>query len=98
MYPSDYLLEFNRIFAFWQRKPQSDLLHHCNLGSQYACHDYQSRLSQYGMIASMSRKGDCWDNAPTVRFFRILKTEWLDELSFTSRSVARMELIDYIAY
>lgn len=84
--------------AFWQRKPLPGLLHHSDRGSQYACHDYQKRLDQYGMIASMSRKGNCWDNAPTERFFRSLKTEWLDGLRFTSRASARMEIVDYIAF
>ena len=84
--------------AYWRRKPESGLLHHSDRGSQYACHDYRNRLDQYGMIASMSRKGDCWDNAPTERFFRSLKTERLDGLSFASRASARVEIVDYIAY
>jgi transposase InsO family protein len=71
--------------AYWRRKPESGLLHHSDRGSQYACHDYRKRLDQYGMVASMSRKGNCWDNAPTERFFRSLKSErlsdyrWADE-------------------
>jgi putative transposase len=56
--------------AYWRRKPPSGLLHHSDRVSQYACHDYQKRLNQYGMVASMSRKGNCWDNAPTERFFQ----------------------------
>ena len=54
--------------AYWRRKPPSGLLHHSDRGSQYACHDYQKQLNQYGMVASMSRKGNCWDNAPTNGF------------------------------
>jgi putative transposase len=84
--------------AYWRRKPVPGLLHHSDRGSQYACPDYRNRLDQYGMIASMSRKGDCWDNAPTERFFRSLKTERLDGLQFASRASARMEIVDYIAY
>jgi len=84
--------------AYWRRKPVPGLLHHSDQGSQYACHDYRNRLDQYGMIASMSRKGDCWDNAPTERFFRSLKTERLDGLRFASRASARVEIVDYIAY
>jgi transposase InsO family protein len=84
--------------AFWRRKPLSGLLHHSDRGSQYACHDYQKRLKQYDMIPSMSRKGNCWDNAPTERFFRSLKTERLDGLRFSTRESARMEIIDYITY
>lgn len=84
--------------AFWRRKPLPGLLHHSDRGSQYACHDYQKRLKQYDMAPSMSRKGNCWDNAPTERFFRSLKTERLDGLSFSTRESARMEIIDYITY
>jgi transposase InsO family protein len=84
--------------AYWRRKPESELLHHSDRGSQYACHDYQKRLKSHGMIPSMSRKGDCWDNAPTERFFRSLKTERLDGIRFTTRASARMEIVDYIAY
>lgn len=84
--------------AYWRRKPLPGLLHHSDRGSQYACHDYQNRLGDYGMIASMSRKGDCWDNAPTERFFRSLKTEWLDGIRFPSRASARLEIVDYITY
>lgn len=84
--------------AYWRRKPLPGLLHHSDRGSQYACHDYRNRLSHYGMVASMSRKGDCWDNAPTERFFRSLKTEWLDGIRFASRASARMEIVDYITF
>ena len=84
--------------AYWRRKPEPGLLHHSDRGSQYACHDYQNRLSRYGMIASMSRKGNCWDNAVVERFFRSLKTERLDGLRFSTRASARLELIDYITY
>ena len=84
--------------AYWRRKPLPGLLHHSDRGSQYACHDYQNRLGQYAMIPSMSRKGDCWDNAPTERFFRSLKTERLDGIRFPSRASARLEIVDYITY
>ena len=84
--------------AYWRRKPEPGLLHHSDRGSQYACHDYRNRLSQYGMITSMSRKGDCWDNAVVERFFRSLKTERLDGLRFSNRASARLEIVDYITY
>ena len=79
--------------AYWRRKPLPGLLHHSDRGSQYACHSYQKRLKSYRMIPSMSRKGDCWDNAPTERFFRSLKTERLDDIRFTTRSSARLEIV-----
>lgn len=84
--------------AYWRRKPLPGLLHHSDRGSQYCCHDYQNQLSGYGMIASMSRKGDCWDNAPIERFFRSLKTERLNGIRFASRALAQMEIVDYITY
>ncbi len=68
--------------AYWRRKPPKGLLHHSDRGSQYACHEYQKRLRQYGMLPSMSRKGNCWDNAPTERFFGSLKSERLVSCRF----------------
>jgi putative transposase len=84
--------------AYWQRKPPKGLLRHSDRGSQYACHDYQKQLNYYGMTASMSRKGNCWDNAPTERFFRSLKSERLTARRFVTRNEARNEILDYITY
>jgi len=84
--------------AYWRRKPPPGLLHHSDRGSQYACHDYRERLNQYNMVASMSRKGDCWDNAPTERFFRSLKSERLSDYRFVTRQAAEMQVLDYISY
>jgi transposase InsO family protein len=84
--------------AYWQRKPSKGLLHHSDRGSQYACHDYRKRLELYGMEASMSRKGNCWDNAPTERFFRSLKSERLTACRFFTRQEAKMEILDYITF
>jgi transposase InsO family protein len=84
--------------AYWRRKPQAGLLHHSDRGSQYACTDYKKRLAAYGMVASMSRKGDCWDNAPTERFFRSLKSERLSDYRFATRRAASSEILDYICY
>ena len=84
--------------AYWRRKPPPGLLHHSDRGSQYACERYQQRLVQYQMIASMSRKGDCWDNAPTERFFRSLKSERLAFYRFISRNAAKAEVVDYITF
>ena len=84
--------------AYWRRKPLPGLLHHSDRGSQYACSDYQELLKQYQMIPSMSRKGNCWDNAPTERFFRSLKFERLDHYCFVTRDDARTEVLDYITF
>ena len=84
--------------AYWRRKPPKGLLHHSDRGSQYACHEYQKRLQHYGMIASMCRKGDCWDNAPMERFFGSLKSERLVSCRFATRKAAEAEILDYITY
>ena len=84
--------------AYWRRKPGSGLLHHSDRGSQYACDDYRKHLDQYKMVPSMSRKGDCWDNAPTERFFRSLKSERLSDCRFATRKSAKIEVLDYISY
>ena len=59
--------------AYWRRKPSRGLIHHSDRGSQYAGSDYQRRLATHGMICSMSRKGDCWDNAVAESFFHSFK-------------------------
>ncbi|MCJ7624607.1 MAG: IS3 family transposase, partial [Anaerolineaceae bacterium] len=82
--------------AYWRRKPSEGLLHHSDRGSQYACSD--KRLKQYKMSPSMSRKGDCWDNAPVERFFGSLKTERLECYRFVTRKDAPIEILDYITY
>lgn len=61
--------------ALGNRCPESGLIHHSDQGVQYACHSYQQLLRATGLIPSMSRKGDCWDNAVAESFFSTLKTE-----------------------
>ena len=68
------------------RKPPPGLIHHSDRGSQYASHAYQALLKKHGMIGSMSRKGNCWDNASVERFFSSLKREWTGV--FDARSVS----------
>jgi transposase InsO family protein len=84
--------------AYWRRKPATGLLHHSDRGSQYACQNYLKRLNQYGMVVSMSRNRNCWDNAPTERFFRSLKSERLSYYRFVTRRSAEMQVLDYISY
>ena len=84
--------------AYWRRKPAPGLIHHSDRGIQYACDQYQRQLEQYKMIPSMSRKGDCWDNAPTERFFRSLKHEHLLSCRLTTREAARIETLEYITF
>ena len=84
--------------AYWQRRPPRGVLHHSDRGSQYAIHEYQKQLKLFGMKPSMSRKGNCWDNSPTERFFRSLKSERLTARLLHTRDQARSEVLDYISF
>lgn len=84
------------LMAIWRRKPASGLIHHSDRGIQYACNTYQDILREHGIVPSMSRKGDCWDNAVVERFFRSLKSERTDHYRYTTREAARRHVIDYI--
>jgi transposase InsO family protein len=80
----------------WQRRqPPPGLLHHSDRGSQYASADYQALLTQAKMRSSMSRKGNCWDNAAMESFFATLKAE-LPVSVFESQAAARSAVFDYI--
>jgi putative transposase len=80
--------------ALNRRCPETGLLHHSDRGSTYASEDYQDRLAAHGITCSMSRTGDCYDNAVMEAFFSTLKTELADQ--FNSHSQAKGELFDYI--
>lgn len=82
--------------AWFRRKPGVGLIHHSDRGSQYASHAFQSRLKEYGMTCSMSRKGNCWDNAPTESFFNSLKNERVHGTRYSTRAEAAADLFDYI--
>ena len=79
------------------RKPPPGLICHSDRGSQYASHDYQKLLKQHGMICSMSRKGNCWDNAPVERFFSSLKREWTGNRWYRTRQEAIVDVREYVA-
>jgi putative transposase len=79
-----------------RRNPPRGLLHHSDRGSQYASDDYQALLTKHGMVCSMSRTGNCWDNAPAESFFGILKRELVFHKRYLSRSQARQSIFDYI--
>ena len=83
--------------AWFRRRPEPGVLFHSDRGSQYASHAYQRRLDAYGMKGSMSRKGNCWDNAPTESFFNSLKNERVHGTSYATRDEARSDLFQYIA-
>jgi putative transposase len=82
--------------AWFRRKPAPGLIHHSDRGSQYASELFQKKLTAYGMTCSMSRKGNCWDNAPTESFFNSLKNERVHCARYASRAEATADLFDYI--
>jgi len=82
--------------AIRQRDPGSDLLHHSDRGSQYACNDYQDLLKAHGILLSMSRTGNCYDNAVIKNFFDTLKTELIHHCSYPTRNQAKHNLFEYI--
>lgn len=75
---------------------QRGIIIHSDRGSQYCSNDYQKALSQYGLICSMSRKGNCWDNAPMESFWGKLKQEWLNDKHFRTRKEARAAIFYYL--
>jgi transposase InsO family protein len=82
--------------AIQRRRPLPGCMHHSDRGSQYAAGDYQKQLAKYGMVCSMSRKGNCWDNAPMESFFHSLKTEQVHHCDYQTRDEARRDIFEYI--
>jgi putative transposase len=82
--------------ALLARRPEPGLLHHSDRGSQYASHDYQHLLEKEKISCSMSRRGNCWDNAPMESFFATLKQERVHRRQYQSRLEARQDLFQYI--
>src|SRR6185436_2650182 len=82
--------------AFAHRRPASGLIHHSDRGTQYACRAYRKLLAQHGAKVSMSRKGDCWDNAPMESFFHTLKGELVTLVTFRTRAEAVREIFEYV--
>ncbi len=82
--------------ALTARRPAAGLVHHSDRGSPYASEDYQAALSEHGLVTSMSRKGDCWDNAVAESFFATLRAELLDHQHYATRRTAIASIADYI--
>ena len=78
------------------KRPGKGLIHHSDRGSQYCAHAYQKLLRQFGMQTSMSRKGNCWDNAPMESCWGSLKNELAHHRHFVTREQARREITEYI--
>lgn len=82
--------------AILRRQPSPGLIFHSDRGSQYCSGDFQKMLKTYGMVSSMSRKGNCWDNSVAESFFGSLKTERVFFANYTSRDEAKKDIVDYI--
>jgi len=82
--------------AWFRRRPTPGLIHHSDRGSQYASHVHRNKLTEYGMRCSMSRKANCWDNAPTESFFNSLKNERVHGTRYATREEAIADLFEYI--
>lgn len=82
--------------AICNHRETTGIIHHSDRGSQYASLEYQKLLENNGLVCSMSRKGNCWDNAPMESFFHTLKTEWVYGLKYNTRQEAKASLFEYI--
>jgi transposase InsO family protein len=82
--------------AIWKRKPKKGLIWHSDRGSQYASDSHRVILKDHGIIQSMSRKGDCWDNAVAESFFHTLKTELTNHYQFKNQKEAKNVIFEYI--
>ena len=95
--PQELTIEALRVALGW-RDPDAGLVHHSDRGSQYAAGDYRKVLAARGIVVSMSRKGDCWDNAPMESLNGTLKVECVHGEHFRTREQARQAIIEYIGY
>ena len=82
--------------ALWRRRPEAGLVFHSDRGSQYCSNKFQKMLTDNGMLSSMSRKGDCWDNSVVESFFGSLKIERVFDENYSTREEARRDIVDYI--
>ncbi len=88
------LVETALRMALHQRSPQTGLLHHTDRGCQYTSHEYQALLAEIGITVSMSRRGNCYDNAVSESFFGTLKRECVDRSCFQTRAQARQAIFE----
>lgn len=84
------------LMALWKRKPAKGLISHSDRGSQYASDSHRALLIDHGIKASMSKKGDCWDNAVAESFFHTLKIELVHHCDYETRDDARASIFEYI--
>jgi len=86
------------LMAVWRRKPTSKVIVHSDQGSQFTSHEWQSFLKQHNLEASMSRRGNCYDNAVAESFFQLLKRERIRRKTYSTRQQARSDIFDYIEF
>lgn len=84
--------------AIWQRRPAAGLIHHSDRGSQYASRRFRTLLDDYQFVGSMSRKGNCWDNAVAESFFGSLKQERVQWRNYQTRHAAQQDVLHYIVF
>ncbi len=84
------------LMAVWRRKPKNEVLIHSDQGSQYTSSDWQSFLKAHKLVCSMSRRGNCYDNAVAESFFQLLKRERIKRIIYKTREDARRDVFDYI--
>lgn len=84
------------VMAVWRRKPKDQVIVHSDQGSQYTSSDWQNFLKSHGLICSMSRWGNCFDNAVAESFFQLLKHECIKQKIYKSREVTRQDIFSYI--
>lgn len=84
------------LMAEWRRNPRTPVIVHSDQGSQYSSHDWQSFLKAHGLVASMSRRGNCYDNAVAESFFQLLKRERIRRKTYLDRDEARRDVFNYI--
>lgn len=82
--------------AWFRKRPAVGLVHHSDRGSQYASHAFQDKLTEYGMTCSMSRKGNCWDNAPTESWFNSFKNERVHGIRYATHADMKAASFEYI--
>ena len=82
--------------ALTAKRPAEGLIHHSDRGSQYCSHEYRNLLDQFGLKASMSRRGNCYDNAPMESFWGMLKQELVHHRRYRTRLEAMQDIIEYI--
>jgi len=84
------------VMAIWRRKPKTSVIVHSDQGSQYTSSDWQNFLKSHGLVCSMSRRGNCYDNAVAESFFQLLKRERIKRKIYKTREAARQDIFNYI--